>query len=86
MNDDSNPSQKIGLMRLVYELQRAEMLQSAAVLDEQIVDRIDIQPSKDINNYDNEVTYRFVNNGGEPWLGKTTIRRRVLLSMFGEVA
>ncbi|MEI7028421.1 hypothetical protein, partial [Paenibacillus sp. y28] len=45
---------------------------------QEYVHRIVIQPSKDINNFEVEITYRVFSNGGEPCLCKTTIRRYYL--------
>ncbi|MNW13330.1 hypothetical protein D3C71_2112660 [compost metagenome] len=38
---------------------------------QEYVDRVDIQPSKDINRFDVEITYRVFTNGAELTLLKT---------------
>lgn len=85
---------------LIYELQRAEMIQKVNTLDDSLivqvlnekknsllsadedekkqvlqeyVDRVVIQPSKDINQFDAEITYRVFTNGGEG--SRTPVRR-----------
>jgi len=52
---------------------------------EEYMDRIVIQPSKEINHFETVITYRVLNDGGELGLCKTTILHRVLLRLFVEV-
>lgn len=48
---------------------------------QEYVDRVVIQPSKDINKFDAEITYRVFNNGGEG--SRTPVRRQRHISFYG---
>lgn len=73
------------LIRAILESKKNSLLsddedEKKRVLQE-YVDRVVVQPSKDINRFDVEITYRVFNNGGEG--SRTPVRRQRHIGFYG---